>query len=267
MLIVVANYFVGGVSLTVTITVTGKGGTGKTLVATLILRHLMEIFGDKSFLVVDADSNTNLNRALGIEFKKTLGDLREEFLNYTSGGGKDLLFESALYEDVLVEADKFDFIAMGRPEGPGCYCYVNHLLRHVLDRLARSYDFVIIDCEAGLEHLSRRTTRNVDFMLIVVDPSIRSIVTAERIRDLALKLEIGVREIYVVINKITRVLAPRVIEELIKRNFKVIGSIPEDPMVIDYDLKGLPIIELPDNSIAVKATRKIIERLLPKMNV
>ncbi len=254
--------------MTFTLTITGKGGTGKTLVAALTLRHLLEIFSDKTFLVVDADSNTNLNKALGIEFKKTLGDLREEFLNYESStGGKDLYFETALYEEVLVETNKFDFIAMGRPEGPGCYCYVNHLLRHTLDRLSRNYDFVVIDCEAGLEHLSRRTTRNVDVMLIIVDPSIRSIITAERIRDLALKLEIGVNSIYTIINKINRMLAPRVVEELIKREFKILGSIPEDPLVIEYDLKGIPIVELPDNSEAVKASRKIVERLLPKIRM
>ena len=251
--------------MTFTITITGKGGTGKTILATLILRHMLSLFKESSFLVVDADSNTNLNKALGISFEKTIGDLREEFLESESSlaGSKDLQFETLLYEEVLVEADRYDFIAMGRPEGPGCYCYVNHLLRHALDKLSRNYDFVIIDCEAGLEHLSRRTTRNVDVMLITVDSSLRSIVTAERIKELASKLEVLVGEMYIVINRASRTIIPRILEEIIKRDFKIIGAIPEDPNVMEYDLKGEPIINLPDDSPAVKATREIVERLLP----
>ncbi|MCS7365771.1 MAG: AAA family ATPase [archaeon GB-1867-035] len=251
--------------MTFIITVTGKGGTGKTLIASLIVKHLTRMFKDSSILVVDADSNTNLNCALGISFKKTLGDLREEFINPpdSSSGAKDLYFESMLYEEVLVESEYFDFIAMGRPEGPGCYCYVNHLLRHALDRLTKNYDFVVIDCEAGLEHLSRRTMRNIDVMLIVVDSSIRSIITAERIRELSKELELSVGNIYVVINRVNKHILPQLLEELLRRDFKIIGSIPEDPMVIDYDFKGKPLIDLPDNSLAVKSVGDILSRLYP----
>lgn len=256
-----------GVNMTFIITVTGKGGTGKTLIATLIVKHLVRLFKDASILVVDADSNINLNNALGVSFKKTLGDLREEFINppESSSGAKDLYFESILYEEVLVESDNFDFIAMGRPEGPGCYCYVNHLLRHALDRLTRNYDFVVIDCEAGLEHLSRRTTKNVDVMLIAIDSSVRSIITAERIRELTKKLELRVKDIYVVINRVNKNILPRILEELLRRDFKIIGSIPEDPMVIDYDLRGEPLINLPDDSLAVKSVGDILSRLYPFM--
>ncbi len=251
--------------MTFTITITGKGGTGKTLLATLVLRHLLDVYSGSSFLVVDADSNTNLNRALGIAFEKSLGDLREEFIegDPSLAGSKDLYFETLLYESVLVEADRYDFIAMGRPEGPGCYCYVNHLLRHALDRLSRNYDFVIIDCEAGLEHLSRRTARNVDVMLITVDPSLRSIITAERIKALASELEVLVGDIYVVINRVSKMVLPRILEELVKREFKIIGTIPEDPLVSEYDLQGVPIMNLPGDSPAVQATYEIVRRLVP----
>ncbi|MEM2305707.1 MAG: AAA family ATPase, partial [Candidatus Methanomethylicia archaeon] len=145
--------------MTFTIAVSGKGGSGKTTVSALIIDYLnRNKLG--SVLAVDADPNTNLNEALGIEIKKTLGEVREELLKIGElTSSREDYFEYLIYSEVIAEGDGFDLLPMGRPEGPGCYCYINHVLRKIIDKLSRNYDYVIMDTEAGLEHLSRRTTR------------------------------------------------------------------------------------------------------------
>jgi CO dehydrogenase maturation factor len=151
-----------------TIAITGKGGTGKTTFASLLVKHLSA--NNKAILAVDADPNSNLDMRLGLRVQQTIGDLREDLLkkSFPAGIAKNELVEYQI-RLALVEGDTFDLIAMGRPEGPGCYCYINNVLRDVLDRLSVNYDYVVIDNEAGMEHLSRRTTRNVDVLFIISD--------------------------------------------------------------------------------------------------
>lgn len=250
--------------MTFTIAITGKGGTGKTTVAALLINFFRKNF-EGSILAIDADPNNNLHEALGLNVSKTVGDIREEILQsekYSSPSmSKESYLEYLIYGEVVVEANDFDLIAMGRPEGPGCYCYVNHLLRKIIDNLAKNYRFVIMDTEAGLEHISRRTTRNIDVMLITTDISIRSLRTAKRIRDLAISLETKTRNFYVVVNRASQDMLPLILEELNKMNLELIGVIPEDPLVLEYDFKGKPLIDLPPHSPAIHAVANIVEKL------
>jgi len=154
-----------------TIAITGKGGTGKTTFASLLVKHLST--KSATVLAVDADPNSNLDARLGMHVEQTIGDLREDLLkeHFPAGVAKSELIEYQI-RLALVEGDTFDLIAMGRPEGPGCYCYINNVLRDVLDRLSVNYDYVVIDNEAGMEHLSRRTTRDVDVLFIMSDVTV-----------------------------------------------------------------------------------------------
>ncbi len=251
--------------MTFTVAISGKGGTGKTMLTALLVMYLVRKTNGKArILVVDADPNQNLDRVLGVKLSKTVGDLREELLNrkeeIPSSIPKDQYFEY-LIRNIMYEGEFFDMLAMGRPEGPGCYCYVNHLLRMILDRITGEYDFVVMDTEAGLEHLSRRTTRDVDALIIITDPTSRGILTAERIRKLIQELETKVRKVYAVCNRVTPNNASRVEEELRKRGFEVLGLIPEDPYIQKLDLEGKPFTEIPDDSPAYRAVEKIADKL------
>ena len=162
----------------------GKGGTGKTTIAALTVRYLLEKT-KKAVLAVDADSNSCLNEALGVEIHATIGKLREEALDNVRSsadrpGGMNLeqLFDYQVQQSII-ESKGFDLMVMGRPEGPGCYCAANNIIRKYTDQLADDYSYVVIDNEAGMEHLSRRTTHKVDLLLIVSDPTQKGVLTAK----------------------------------------------------------------------------------------
>ncbi|RLG74828.1 MAG: ATP-binding protein [Thermoprotei archaeon] len=251
--------------MTFTVAISGKGGTGKTMLAALLVIYLLrKTNGELKILVVDADPNQNLDKVLGAKVDKTVGDLREELLNIKdeipSGISKKQYFEYMI-RNIVYEGEYFDLLAMGRPEGPGCYCYVNHLLRMILDKISEEYDVVIMDTEAGLEHLSRRTTRDVDVLIIITDPTSRGIITAERIRKLVQELETKVHKIYAVGNRVTSSISKKIEEELVRRGFEVLGLIPEDPYIQKLDLEGKPFTEIPDNSPAYKAIESIADKL------
>jgi CO dehydrogenase maturation factor len=166
-----------------------------------------------------------------------------------------------LIESVIVEGEGFDLISMGRPEGPGCYCYVNHLLRKVLDKLTGRYRFVVIDAEAGLEHFSRRTTRDVDILLVVSDPTARGFMTARRVKELVAELNTKFGRMYLVVNRMPEGLAEKVAEEVSKVGIECIALIPEDDLVAKFDLEGRPFIQLPKESKAYKAIASLIKKL------
>ncbi len=237
--------------------VSGKGGVGKTLVSSLIIKYLLENTNYK-ILAIDADPDSNLPESLGLEYEKTIGDIREEITEDKVPAGMTLqeYFEYKLMS-VLVETDRLDLLVMGRSEGPGCYCAINHILRQAIDTLAKNYDYVIIDCEAGLEHLSRRTTQDVDVMLIVSDLSKKGINTARRIRELANELHISFKEIYLIINMYNNEKID--FEEV--NGIKVIGKIPYDPLVKEYDIKGIPLIKIPKDSPSYVAIKEICKKI------
>jgi len=194
----------------------GKGGVGKTTLAADLVRYLV---GEKagSVLAVDADPNHNLDIALGVEVKKTIADLRDDVmqraLKMPAGMDKGRLIEYGVFE-ALVESDGYALLTMGRPEGPGCYCYVNHVLRRVLEVLAKDYDYVVMDCEAGMEHLNRRTTHDVDVLFVVCQPTVVSAVAAERIAEIVRRLPINIRKIQVLMNMVHDSVPKQVLEKI-----------------------------------------------------
>ena len=244
------------------IAVTGKGGTGKTATSALLIRHLAK--GDKVILAVDADPDTNLPETLGCEVSKTIGDIKEfmhsERDNLPPDSNKESVLKSKLYE-IIEEMPKYDLLVMGRPEGAGCYCYVNNLLRGIMDKLVDNYDILIIDAEAGLEHFSRKIFRKVDDLIVVTDGSRRGLRTAERIRELVDEMETDVSNIYVIANKVTETNRETIASTAKELGLELIGMIPVDEMLIRKDLAGEPLFELPDNSAAVREIEKIAAKL------
>ncbi len=227
----------------------------------MIIRYLL----DKKkgpILAVDADSNSNLNEVLGVEVKSTIGDAREMIKkDVPVGMTKDIWFEYKIQE-TLTEAKGFDLIAMGRPEGPGCYCAANTLARKCLDLLSGNYRYIVIDNEAGMEHFSRLTTREVDLLFILSDSSRRGILTAARIRQLIHELDLHIAREILVINRVQGELDLEIAEEVKRQNLELAGIIPEDEEVYQYDLEGSPTFRLPLESKGVRAARRIFEKYI-----
>jgi CO dehydrogenase maturation factor len=247
-----------------TIAISGKGGTGKTTVAALIIRWLSEQVS-KSILAVDADSNVNLNDVLGVELKETIGSIREEMkfsVSNLPGGMTKHQFLEYKIQSSLVETPVYDLIAMGRPEGPGCYCYANNLLREILNTINKNYQFVVIDNEAGMEHLSRRTAHRIDYLLIISDPSPRGIRTAGKISRLLKELDTRVGEKYLVLNRILDSIPPSVKEAIEEEGVKHLSSIPEDERLFRLDQSGKPIWEIASDSTALEAVGLFTRKLL-----
>lgn len=248
------------------IAVSGKGGTGKTTLAALILRYLIECHL-KPVLAVDADSNSNLDRVLGIELEATVGGVREAMTKKVQrqelpqGMSKQDVLEMQV-EQALVETRDFDLLSMGRPEGPGCYCAINNMLRVFLDRISEHYSFVVIDNEAGMEHLSRRTTRSVDSMFIVSDPTIRGVETAARIHELAREMELEVGGYYLMLSRMRGPLAGSLEKAVEESGIEFAGVIPEDPEISRMDAEGEPLIGIGEDSASAVAVGRMMEGIL-----
>ncbi|MGD0950852.1 MAG: AAA family ATPase [Methanotrichaceae archaeon] len=247
------------------IAVTGKGGTGKTAVTAMLIRHLLKDSARKyRILAIDADPDANLADAMGVTVGKTIGDMREfmQQSRYTTSPDTDkqALFESKLFE-ILAEEEGYDLLVMGKPEGSGCYCFVNNLLRGIMDKTVSDYDLTIIDTPAGLEHLSRKTIPDLDILVVVTDESRRGLTTAERIRDLAGEIELRYKELYVVVNKVTTERKKQVLENARGVGLKVIGTIPYDELLAKFDLVGDPLIGLPDDTPAVVEMKGVVKEI------
>ncbi|MBI5018156.1 MAG: AAA family ATPase [Deltaproteobacteria bacterium] len=244
------------------IAVAGKGGTGKTTVAGMILRYLVSR-GRGRVLAVDADANMNLNEVLGLSVHQTIGQIREGLGSVPQGMTKDAYINYRTQE-CLIEADGFDLIVMGRPEGPGCYCYANTLCKKYVDEIADSYSFVVLDNEAGMEHLSRRTTHNMDVMFAVTDSSVRGIQAAKRIQELVAELRLNIGTIALIVNRVGGELEEATAREIERLGLTLAGVVPSDPAVYQFDLEGRPTFQLPDDSPAYRAVGSIVERFLPQ---
>lgn len=245
------------------IALAGKGGTGKTTIAGMLIKYLVKT-GKSPVLAVDADSNANLNEVLGLEVFDTLGNAREEMKKgvVPSGMTKNVFMDMKL-QKAIIEHEGYDLIVMGQPEGPGCYCAANTLLTGFLDKLIGNYPYIVMDNEAGMEHISRLTTSNVDILLIVADTSRRGLQAAIRINELAKSLNIGVGKSCLIMNQ-TRAEPADAVLEMIKRGGLVLaGTIPEDSTVYEYDLSGRPTVEIPDNNKAVRAAFEIFAKIIP----
>jgi CO dehydrogenase maturation factor len=258
--------------MTVTIALAGKGGTGKTTLAALLIRYLIERRPGTRILAIDADPASNLDMMLGMRAERTIGAIREEMLEQVRASGalagampggmskqEYLDYEVQL---ALVEGERVDLLAMGRPEGPGCYCAANQMLRQIVDRLSKSYDYVVIDNEAGMEHLSRRTTRDVDVLVLVTDPTLRGLTTAQHMRDMVPELHISVGRVYLVVNRVPGELPAPLAEAVARAGLELLGVLPDDPVMAEFELSGRPLLELPASSPLVQAAEAIAERLV-----
>ncbi|WP_206810866.1 ATP-binding protein [Paradesulfitobacterium ferrireducens] len=245
------------------VAVAGKGGVGKTTFTALMLRHLSKQKKGISILAVDADPNANLNEALGLTVTATISDLLEQAKNpkaIPDGMPKDIFIEYKLQQS-LVESKDIDLLVMGGPQGPGCYCYPNDLLRKYLENLGSNYDFVAVDTEAGLEHISRRTIPHIDTMFVISDSSARGIRSAGRVHDLIRGMRAEVGEVYLVVTKTADNSLESLADEIAQTGLKVIGDIPLDPLVVTQDLAGKALYDLPDDAVSVQAVKKIISRV------
>ena len=244
------------------IAVSGKGGVGKTFLSGMLVKKLSK---HGSVLAIDADPDSNLPQALGVTVTKNVGESREAIINAPArskvASSKQEHLELALHE-AIEEFPQFDVLVMGRSEGDGCYCAVNHVIRQVLDSRASGHDFTVIDCHAGLEHLSRRTTRDVDIMLVVADPTKNAMQTAKRIVELSKELLIDFGAILVVANRVTAENKPQA-DQLAKDNgLEIAAYVPYEPMVASFDTRGRPVTEIPNDSPASMAIDEICQKIL-----
>lgn len=260
--------------MTTTIALAGKGGVGKTTVAAMIIKYLMQTQMG-AILAIDADPSTNLNMVLGLDVEWTVGEIREDMLaqvkeSLTAGGaamgtlaGGMTKHQHLDYEvrAAMAEGERFDLIAMGRSEGPGCYCAVNHNLRQVVDTVSRNYRYVVIDNEAGMEHLSRRTTRDVQHLLIVSDPTQRGLVAAERIARFRHELEIHIAHTGLILNRLRGPMPPPLRERIDEMDIPLLGSVPDDERLMTFEFSGRPLVELGDESPVYQAVAEIMRRL------
>lgn len=241
------------------ISVAGKGGTGKTTFAALMIRWMREA-GKTPILAVDADPNANLGEVLGIRPRGTIVDILAKVRQPEAvprGMTKNLFIEYSL-EAALAESCGVDLLVMGGPEGPGCYCFPNELLRHYMERLGSNYPYLVMDNEAGLEHLSRRVARDVDVMCIMSDPTARGIRSAGRIAALARSVQAQVRRTVLVVSMVRsgeQIEALR--REIDEAGLELFGTVPADERVADFDVRGRPLVELPADSPAFAAVRQI----------
>ena len=261
--------------MTTTIALAGKGGTGKTTVSAMIIKYLIQK-QSAPILAIDADPSANLNMVLGVDLDWTVGAIREDMLKQVQGaqnatgaargsiaGGmsKHDYLDYEIHSS-MIESDRFDLIAMGRSEGPGCYCAVNHTLRDILDKLSDSYPYVVMDNEAGMEHLSRRTTQDVQHLFVISDPTHRGVVAAKRIVDLKDELEIGVENAYFILNRVPGEIPPPLQNLIDTIEVPFLGPVPVDENVMTYDFNGKPLIEQEDSSPVYQTVSGMMDKVL-----
>ncbi len=246
-----------------TIAIAGKGGTGKTTLIGLILRWMVEQ-DIKPILAVDADANSNLGEVLDVEVPGNIGELREGMKTDVPAGMTKEAYMEYHIQNLLVETGTYDLLTMGRPEGAGCYCYANSLCTKFIDFMVKEYDYVVIDNEAGMEHLSRLLMKDIDLLLVVSDPSLRGIRTAGRIKELVEEINLRVGTLALVIN---RAIDGKLVDEaynLINEiGIELAGVIPDDPLLAKFDREGKATIKLPAEAIAYQEVGKIMPKIFP----
>ncbi|MBW1798338.1 MAG: AAA family ATPase [Deltaproteobacteria bacterium] len=246
--------------MTYSIALAGKGGTGKTTMAGLLVKYLVEK-GKTPVLAVDADANANFNEVLGLVVEETLGDAREEMKKgFSNGMTKDLFIEMKT-QQAVVESTGFDLIVMGRPEGAGCYCAANTLLIQFLDKLIDNYAYAVIDNEAGMEHISRLTTNDIDVLLVVSDPTRRGIQAASRIVELTEQLSLNIDRKLLILNQAREGQDEAILNAVKNYELDLVGMVPEDLELQEFDLNGRPTTELEKNNKALIAAYEIFDKM------
>jgi len=247
--------------MTITIAFAGKGGTGKTTLAGLLIRYLVQ-HRQGNILAIDADPSSNLHLVLGLPLTKTVGDIREDARDNVPQGMSRQDWLDYAVRTAIEEGNGFDLLAMGRPEGPGCYCAANHMLRTIVDGICKTYDYVVMDNEAGMEHLSRRTTRDVDHLVLVSDASLRGLTAAEAMLALSHELDINVRKTYLVVNRINGEVPPAFRPRIEQMGLPLLATVPYDAQLAEFDGGGRPLVELPPGSLISQAAERIARQLL-----
>ena len=250
------------------IAVAGKGGVGKTTLTGLIIQYLCEK-GKGPILAVDADANSNLNEVLGVEVETTLGEIREEVAgaemaakNPIPSGVSKADYMEFKFDDALVESDNFDLLVMGRTQGKGCYCFVNGLLQAQIQRLEKNYPYIIVDNEAGMEHISRGVLPNMETAILVSDCSRRGVQAAGRIAQLIKECDMHPKQVGLIVNRAPNgVLNEGTRDEIEKQGLHLLGVVPQNEAVYDYDCNGTPTVDLPEDSPVKKAVREIVDKL------
>jgi CO dehydrogenase maturation factor len=239
---------------------TGKGGTGKSTIASLVIRYIAKK-KNVPVLAIDADPNASLSEMLGVAADETvvgvIDDISANIDKLPTGVTKERLIESRVQQS-LGEGEGLDLLTMGRPEGPGCYCYPNSLLREVIGRLEKAYGFIVIDNEAGMEHLSRRTDRRLDYLFIMSDPTVHSVRSAKKILDLANGLKISRGTNHLIINRTKRGISA-LDDEVKKLGVDKVDYLKESDELSDISAKGIPLDKLGDDVELVKSVYKICE--------
>jgi CO dehydrogenase maturation factor len=262
--------------MTTTIALAGKGGVGKSTIATMVIKYLVQSRAG-AILAIDADPSSNLNMTLGLQLDWTVGDIREGLLDEVkksmlaggaamgtlSGGVTKRDYLDYQIRSSLAEGDHCDLIAMGRSEGQGCYCAVNHNLREVVDSISKNYRYVVIDNEAGMEHLSRRTTRDVQVLLVVSDPTQRGLVAAERIAGFRHELGINIERTYLIVNNLREDAIRDPLQAYIdKLEIPLLGTVPHSDKMAEFEFSGRPLVELGDESPVYQAVARMMSVIL-----
>ena len=253
------------------IAVAGKGGTGKTTTSALMTRY----FTKSKFspiLAIDADPNSNLGETLGIEITSSVGDIRENFMKDPQGvpSGMDKInYLEMLMNQALIEEKDFDLLVMGRQEGTGCYCMVNNILNKFTEELSRSYKYLLVDNEAGMEHLSRRTSGRIDMLFLVTDYSLRGLRAVRRIHDMLDDLKLDVKDMGIVVTRTPSDVEDEsdlngaFMKEVGEIGLEILGLIPADSLLMDFDMEQRSLMELPDDSLSVAAVDSMMDKILP----
>ncbi|MBF0301862.1 MAG: AAA family ATPase [Desulfamplus sp.] len=250
------------------IALAGKGGVGKTTVASLVLRYLSKN-GHSPVLAVDADPNSNLGETLGIDVVKTVGDIREDFMKDPQGvpsGMDKIVYIEMLMNQVLIEHKEFDLLVMGRQEGQGCYCMVNNILNRFTEELEKNYKFLLVDNEAGMEHLSRRTSGKIDMLILVTDYALRGLRAVGRIHEMLDSLKLTVANVGLVVNRSPSELGKAFLDEAAKIGVQILSTLPNDDTLLEFDMERKSLLELPDESPAVLAVDSLMNKVFEIIN-
>jgi len=248
-----------------TIALAGKGGTGKTTTAALLVKYLLDR-GKTPILAVDADPNANLNELLGLEVETTLGEIKNELRTAVPESMARGDFIEMRLNEAIIESSGFDLIVMGQPEGPGCYCAAHSFLSQALEKLMRHYAHVVVDNEAGMEHLSRLNMRQIDHLLVVSDASSRGVMTAGRIADLVKPLQLDVGTVWLLVNRAPKEI-PKALDDYVRevceeKGMKFLGYLPESEEVFKAEIERKPLLDLPAETKIVKEAGKLFDRML-----
>ena len=251
--------------MTQVIAMAGKGGTGKTTLSALLLNYLIHR-NMTPVLAVDADANANLNELLDLDITATLGEIRKEIKgDIPSGMSRDQFMEMKIHQ-ALIEESGFDLMVMGQPDGPGCYCAANQYLAMTMDKLAENYKYIIVDNEAGMEHLSRMNLRTIDHLLIVSDPSARGILTARRIADITGPLQLDVKKRHLIVNRAPDPVSPALQEKIDAAVVKaadmpLAGIISSSDELINQELSGTSYLQLPEDSKVIQQSFALFDHI------